>query len=318
MTLLKARHLVEYAIFQAILFVVKCLPISASIAMANTLAWFIHYVVPRKITRYQVARENLQIAFGDSLSDPEADHIIHGMWKHLFRMVCEMVQLPRRFRLATCSEVLAFERRDDCVRTLCSGRPVLFLGGHFGNWEISVNTFGHFGFPMGVIARPLDNPYLHEWFKQFRESTGNTLILKQGAGSELAEIMEQGGMASLLCDQDAGRSGVFVDFFGRPASTFKSIALMALHYNALIVVGGAFRLPESRQKDAHWVRFSLTTQDVIDPADYQGSDGITELTQRFTAALEALIRKAPEQYFWVHRRWKTPPNARRRNKETAA
>ncbi len=318
MTLLKARHLFEYAIFQAILFVVKCLPISASIAMANTLAWFIHYVVPRKITRYQVARENLQIAFGDSLSDPEADHIIHGMWKHLFRMVCEMVQLPRRFRLATCSEVLEFERRDDCVRTLCSGRPVLFLGGHFGNWEISVNTFGHFGFPMGVIARPLDNPYLHEWFKQFRESTGNTLILKQGAGSELAEIMEQGGMASLLCDQDAGRSGVFVDFFGRPASTFKSIALMALHYNALIVVGGAFRLPESRQKDARWVRFSLTTQDVIDPADYQGSDGITELTQRFTAALEALIRKAPEQYFWVHRRWKTPPNARRRNKETAA
>jgi len=318
MTLLKARHLVEYLIFHAILFVVKCLPVGASIAMANGLAWFIHRVVPRKITRYQVARENLQIAFGDSLSDQEADRIIHGMWKHLFRMVCEMVQLPRRFRLSTCSDVLEFDRRDDCVRALCSGRPVLFLGGHFGNWEISVNTFGHFGFPMGVVARPLDNPYLHEWFKQFRESTGNTLILKQGAGSELGEIMEQGGMASLLCDQDAGRSGVFVDFFGRPASTFKSIALMSLHYNALIVVGGAFRLPEPAQKNAPWVRFSLTTQDIIDPADYQGADGITELTQRFTSALEALIRKAPEQYFWVHRRWKTPPNARRRRKETAA
>jgi KDO2-lipid IV(A) lauroyltransferase len=195
---------------------------------------------------------------------------------------------------------------------------VLFLGGHFGNWEISVNTFGHFGFPMGVVARPLDNPYLHRWFQNFRESTGNSLISKQGAGTELAEIMENKGMASLLCDQDAGRSGVFVDFFGRPASTFKSIALMALQYNALIVVGGAFRLPKESQQNTRWVRFSLTTQDVIDSNDYQGADGIGQLTQRFTTALEELVRKAPEQYFWVHRRWKTSPEARRKRKDIAA
>jgi KDO2-lipid IV(A) lauroyltransferase len=195
---------------------------------------------------------------------------------------------------------------------------VLFLGGHFGNWEISVNTFGHFGFPMGVVARPLDNPYLHEWFKAFRESTGNSLISKQGAGAELSEIMEKNGMASLLCDQDAGVSGLFVDFFGRPASTFKSIALLALQYNALIVVGGAWRLPDAASRDSHWVRFCLTTQDIIDPADYQGGNGINELTQRFTSALEALIRKAPEQYFWVHRRWKTSPDARRKRRTAAA
>jgi KDO2-lipid IV(A) lauroyltransferase len=318
MTLLKARHLFEYAIFQSLLFVVKCLPVRSTIAMANGLAWVLMYVVPRKATRYHVARENLQIAFGDALSEKEADRIIYGMWQHLFRMVCEMVQLPRRFRLATCADVLDFERRNDCVRALCSGRAVLFLGGHFGNWEISVNTFGHFGFPMGVVARPLDNPYLHRWFQNFRESTGNSLISKQGAGTELAEIMENKGMASLLCDQDAGRSGVFVDFFGRPASTFKSIALMALQYNALIVVGGAFRLPKESQQNTRWVRFSLTTQDVIDSNDYQGADGIGQLTQRFTTALEELVRKAPEQYFWVHRRWKTSPEARRKRKDIAA
>ena len=125
-------------------------------------------------------------------------------------------------------------------------------------------------------------------------------------------------MASLLCDQDAGRSGVFVDFFDRPASTFKSIALLALQYNALIVVGGAFRLPESSQHDCRWIRFNLATQDIIDSADFQGANGINELTQRFTSSLEALIRIAPEQYFWVHRRWKTPPDARRKRRETAA
>ena len=318
MSLLKLRHLFEYAVFQSLLFVMKCLPVRATVGLADGIAWVVHYVVPKKVTRYHVARDNLRQAFGESLSDKDVDRIIHGMWKHLFRMMMEMVQLPRRFRLWTSADVLDFYRRDDCARALCSGRPVLFLGGHFGNWEISVNTFGHFQFPMGAVARPLDNPWLHRWFKDYRESTGNFLILKYGAGVELSEIMEKGGMASLLCDQDAGKSGVFVDFFGRPASTFKSIALLALQYNALIVVGGAWRLPDAAQRDARWIRFNLSTQDVIDAADYQIANGINELTQRFTSSLEALIRKSPEQYFWVHRRWKTPPDARRRRREAAA
>lgn len=318
MTLLNARYLFEYTLFQAILFVVKCLPVRATVAMAEGLAWCVHNVLPKKLTRYNVAYENLTIAFGDSLSDAEKDRIILKMWEHLFRMVCELVQLPRRFRLATSSDVLDFSRRDDCVKAVCSGRPVLFLSGHFGNWEVSVNTFGYFQFPMGLVARPLDNPWLQKWFSDFRESTGNSLIFKQGAGTELSEIMERGGMASLLCDQDAGPSGVFVDFFGRPASTFKSIALLALQYNALVVVGGAYRLPLSAQRDTHWIRFCLATEDVIDAAEYQGANGVKELTQRFTSALEALIRKAPEQYFWVHRRWKTPPDARRKRRKSAA
>ncbi|HQX48806.1 MAG TPA: lysophospholipid acyltransferase family protein [Planctomycetaceae bacterium] len=318
MTVLKARQLLEYGFFQTLLFVVKCLPVRATITIASGLAWVMMHLVPKKLSRHDVAKENLRVAFGETLSDEEADRIIYGMWRHLFRMVCEMVQLPRRFRLTNCGSILDFDRRIDCVKTVCSGRPVLFLGGHFGNWEISVNTFGHFGFPMGVVARQLDNPWLQSWFKAFRESTGNWLILKQGAGAELSAIMESCGMASLLCDQDAGRTGVFVDFFGRPASTFKSIALLALQYNALVVVGGAYRLPDAAQNDSHWVRFNLATQDVIDPADFQGANGINELTQRFTSSLEALIRKAPEQYFWVHRRWRTPPDARRRRREGAA
>ena len=318
MFLLKIRYLLEYTFFQASLFVVSCLPVRASVMLAKSLAWIMVRVVPEKLSRSDVAKENLKLAFGESMSDSQANRIIQGMWLHLFRMVCEIIQLPRRFRLANCADVLDFERCNDCVRALCSDRPVLFLGGHFGNWEISVNTFGHFGFPMGVVARPLDNPYLHTWFKNFRESTGNFLILKQGAGEELSDIMERRGMTSLLCDQDAGRSGVFVDFFGRSASTFKSIALLALQYNALIVVGGAFRLPEASQRDCRWIRFSLTTQDIIDAADFQGVNGINELTQRFTASLEALIRKAPEQYFWIHRRWKTSPDARRKRRDAAA
>ena len=314
----KLRHQFEYLAFQCLRTIIAFTPMWLAGRVADGLGWMVHRVIPRRLTRYDVARENLATAFGDSLTDTAADRIILGMWQHLFRMIVELIQLPRHFRLYDCNEILDFHNREWCVQTLCAERPVLMLGGHFGNWEISVNTFGHFGFPMGVVARHLDNPYLHRWFQRFRESSGNHMILKHGAGPELASIMESGGMAALLCDQDAGRSGVFVDFFGRPASTFKSIALLAMQYDALILVGGAYRLPPEQQKGARWVRFDLATEDVIDPRDFQGANALNEITQRYTTALENLIRRAPEQYFWVHRRWKSEPRTRRTRKRAAA
>ena len=234
------------------------------------------------------------------------------MWQHLTRMVCEIIQLERRFRLYNCTDVLTFFQRDECVQAIMTGRPVLFLGGHFGNWEISVNTFGHFGFPMGVVARDLDNPWLHNWFLRFRESTGNWMISKSGASTRLVEAMEAGECASLLCDQDAGRRGVFVDFFGRSASTFKSIALLALQHDAMIVVGGAFRRPDADQFGSRWQRFELATVDVIDSRRFDTADGVRQLTQAYTTALEKLVRRAPAQYFWVHRRWKTEPRQKKK------
>jgi KDO2-lipid IV(A) lauroyltransferase len=312
------RHRLEYLLFQTGRLTISLLPIRLASMMADVIGWCVFRLIPGKLTRYQVARDNLNTAFGDSLSDAAADRIILGMWQHLFRMVVEIIQLPRQFRLFDCNEVLDFHNRNWCVQTLCSQRPVLMLGGHFGNWEVSVNTFGHFGFPMGVVARHLDNPYLNRWFQRFRESSGNHMIMKHGAGQELAEILENNGMAALLCDQDAGRSGVFVDFFGKPASTFKSIGLLAMQYDALILVGGAYRLPPAKQKGARWVRFDLATQDVIDPRDFTGPNSLNEITQRYTSALESLIRRAPEQYFWVHRRWKSEPRSRRRRVQKAA
>ncbi|MEY2726205.1 MAG: Lipid biosynthesis lauroyl acyltransferase [Planctomycetota bacterium] len=310
--LLSARQAMEYIVFLGLAGFVRRLPVRAATALATGLAWVLITCVPKKLSRYHVAAANLRIAFGEDLPDERVQQIIRGMWTHLFRMVCEMVQLRGRFRLETCADILVFERRNECVQALLSDRPVLLLGGHFGNWEISLHTFGEFGFPMGVVARDLDNPWLHRWFQKYRESTGHRVISKSGAGVELAERLSAGGMVSLLCDQDAGRSGVFVDFFGRPASTFKSIALLALQFDALIIVGGAWRLPAAEQCDAKWVRFCVTTQEIIDPRDFQMANAVEVITQRYTAALEALIRRAPEQYFWVHRRWKTPPGPRRR------
>lgn len=307
----RIRYRLEYALFLAVLFSLRCLPVKSANRFADGVAWFLANVVPKKLTRYSVSAGNIRTAFGEDTSDKEIDRIVAGMWRHLVRMVLEVIQMERRFRLGNTTEVLEFYQREECVTAVMTGRPVIFLSGHFGNWEISVNTMGHFQFPMGVVARDLDNPWLHRWFLNFRESTGNSMISKQGASTELVESLENGRSVSLLCDQDAGRRGQFVDFFGKPASTFKSIALLALQYDAMIVVGGSWRLPDAEQRGSRWVRFEMATEAVIDSRHYDDANAIPKLTQAFTTALEALIKRAPEQYFWLHRRWKTPPRQRK-------
>lgn len=309
----RLRYLGEYVIFRSLVCVIDAMPVRWLVAVSHALAFVVFRLLPRKLTRYHVARENLRTALGEDYSDTEIDRLIYGMWVHLFRMVGEIVQLPRKLRLYNCADVISFRYRDETVRTLCTGRPCIMLSGHFGNWEIATATFGVFGFPLGVVARDLDNPYLHEWFRRFRQYTGNRLISKKGGGADMVEALEQRGHLALLCDQDAGKRGVFVPFFGKDASTFKSIALVALQHRAYICVGYAIRLADDFENN-RWVRYQLGSEEIIDPLEFEGADAVTQITERYTAALERAVRRAPEQYFWVHRRWKSRPGERRRRK----
>ena len=308
------RHLIEYGVFRLVTCVLAVLTVRQTVQFANGMAWLLTRKPLRRITRYDVASENIRGAFGDRISDQRVHALIHGMWVHLFRLVAEVVQLPRKMTLTNCREVIVFRNRKPVLEALCSGRRVFILGGHFGNWEVSTATFGLFGFPMGIVARTLDNPYLHKWFFESRQQTGHRLYDKRGGWDGMVELLQAGGNLGLLCDQDAGRRGVFVDFFGRPASTFKSIALMALEYDALLVVGYGIRLPDDFEA-ARWVRYEIGCEEIIDPRDFEfNRETVEVITQQYTRALERAIRRAPEQYFWVHRRWKTPPGETRRSR----
>lgn len=309
------RYLAEYLLFRMVVCGVQMLSVRQTVAAAHGLAWFVHRVLPRTLTRYGVASENIRRALGHTLSDAEVDHIVYGMWRHLFRMVAEIIQLPRRLRLDSVPDVIEFRHRSESVRALSTGRPVILLSGHYGNWEMAMTVFGHFGFPMGVVARDLDNPYLHAWFERFRRHTGHELISKKGGGDRMVAFLERRGHLALLADQDAGAKGQFVDFFGHPASTFKSIALLAREYRALICVGYARRLDDDFLNHP-WVRYEMGCEEIIDPLEFDGPDQIREITQQYTRALERAVRRSPEQYFWVHRRWKSVP--RRRRKRQAA
>ena len=308
------RHRFEYLAFRCAICWLQLLSIRQTILLGRFVSWLMTDLLPRRLTRFEVAASNIRQAFPE-LQEPEIEQMIRQMWAHLARVVTEMVQLPRKLTLENCRECVVFRNRQPVLKALTLGRPVLILGGHFGNWEVSISSFGLFGFPMGVIAREMDNPYLHNWFARERERAGHRLYLKQGSFDGIAELLQAGGNLALLGDQDAGKRGLFVDFFGKPASTFKSIALMALEYNAVIVVGYGIRLPDDLT-EGRWARFEIGCEEVIDPQTLTSSDELREITERYTQALERAIRRAPEQYFWVHRRWKSEPRVRQ-NSESA-
>tara|TARA_R110000850_G_scaffold22210_4_gene64873 strand:+ start:37194 stop:38246 length:1053 start_codon:yes stop_codon:yes gene_type:complete len=307
------RYRLEYLIFQTLVCIVRSLPLRESVKLAKGMAFVIHRCLPRKLTRYHVAAANLRTAFGEECSDEEIDETIYQMWTHLFRMVVEIIQLPRKLHRGNIFDVLDFDYPPELITALCSGRPVILLSGHYGNWEIAVSVFGLFGFPMGVVARELDNPFLNEWFERFRQHTGHRAMAKKGGYDDMIATIERRGHLALLGDQDAGKRGLFVDFFGKPASTFKSIALLALEYRAYICVGYARRLPDDFENN-QWVKFEMGCEQLIDSTQCTSKDPVGEITQQFTTALENAVRKSPEQYFWVHRRWKSEPRVRAKKK----
>ena len=317
MSLQDMRYRIEYVLFRLAACAIDVLSVRQTISLARVVAWLLTHGVPRHLTRYHIAAENIRTALGSEMSDVQVERHIFRMWVHLIRLIVETIQLPRKLSLRNCRESVVFRDRADVVKVLCTGRPVFFLGGHFGSWELSVATFGMFGFPTGVVARKLDNPYLNAWFETSREQSGNKIYSKNGGFDGMTKLVQSGGHLALLVDQDAGRRGVFVDFFGKPASTFKSIALMALEYKAILVVGYGVRLPDN-PLEAHWAQFEIGCEEIIDTTLIQARDEVREITQRFSSALERSIRRAPEQYFWVHRRWKTDPVTRQKSQEPVA
>ena len=309
---LSVRHRLEFLVFQTLVCVVDCLSPRRTARLAGQLAWVIHYVLPRRWTRYKVARDNVRLAFGEQYSETEIEQLIYRMWVHLFRTMAEIIQSPRKLHIHSYRQAIDFADFTRTNEAVCSGRPVILLGGHFGNWEIGPALCGMWGFPMGIVARELDNPHLHEWFRRYRELTGHRLMMKSGGYDDMLALLKKGGNLGMLCDQDAGPRGLFVDFFGRPASTFKSIALLALEYDALITVGYSIRRPDNFD-ETPWVKFEVGCEALIDPRTITSSDPVGEITRLYTAALEQAIRRAPEQYFWVHRRWKSEPRVRQKS-----
>ena len=305
----RLRHILEYAVFRAVIAVIGRLPRRAIDFGASLAAVLICRLLPGRWTRRDVCAQNIRRALGP---DAPVDHLISRMWRHLFRTVGDIIHLRHRLNRTNFRRLIRFRNEHQAVAALLADRPVILLSGHFGNWELAVWIFGLFGFPMGVVARRLDNPYLDRFFLDFRSDTGHDLIDKNGASGDMVDRLESGGHLAMLGDQDAGSHGIFVDFFDHRASTFKSIALLALRYDALICVGYALRLEPKDGPE----RFEVGCEALIDTRDFD-DDPVRSLTQAYTDALQRVVERAPEQYFWLHRRWKSVPRDKGRRSRRA-
>ena len=256
-----------------------------------------------------VALENLERAFPNQYSPKQLQQFVWNVYYHFAVMITEIAHIPRKLHGSNYRDFIKLTGIGPVIRSSFRGDPVIMLTGHFGNWEMAGYMLGVWGFQSQSVARPLDNPYLDRFLRSFREKTGQSLIPKKGGMAMIEDALENSGdIVCLVADQDAGRHGIFVDFFGTPASTHKAIALLALQHNATIMIGGARRLGQRFQ-------YEVCVSDVIPSESVAGAkDEIHALTQQFTHSLEQMIRTAPEQYLWLHRRWKTRPGARRSRK----
>ncbi len=308
-----------YLAVRALVAVVQMAPPRAAYAVADFLAWLAYTLAKG---RRRVALENVRTAFPELATDPSAaDRLVRGMFRHLLRVVIELLLLPRKLHAETWRKYLVLPQGAQTLPPLLDGRAALVVTAHFGNWEMAGFALGLFGFRTYAIARVLDNPHIERFALQLRQRTGQTIIAKNDDFARLTAALKRGGKVATLADQDAGPRGVFVDFFGRPASTHKAIALMAMEFDAVMVVMGVPRVrradyPQRADFDPGSALaplfYAVRCMDVIDPREYASDpNAVKAITARYTSALERLIREYPEQYFWLHRRWKHQPAAKK-------
>lgn len=307
-----------YLVVRSIVAVVQMVPPRVAYAVADFLAWLAYTLVK---SRRRIALENVQAAFPELAADPvAADQLVRGMFRHFLRVVVELLLLPRKLHVTNWRKHLVLPQGNQTLPPMLDGRAALVVTAHFGNWEMAGYALGLFGFRTYAIARVLDNPHIERFALKFRQGTGQTIIDKNDDFDRLKAVLKAGGKVATLADQDAGPKGAFVDFFGRPASTHKAVALLAIEFDAVMVVMGVPRVSRADYpqradhdpgSDLDPLFYAVRCVDVIDPREYADDpNAVKAITARYTAALEKLIREYPEQYFWLHRRWKHQPKAK--------
>ena len=289
-----------YLAVRVVVALAQMLTVEQSYAFARLLARLLYRVDGR---HRRVGMENLRLAFGSDYTEDQRDAIVRGVYEHFCMMLMEILHIPRKLHVTTWRDRITLIGQERVLPILMDSGPVILLSGHFGNWEMAGYLFGVFGYPTNSVARTLDNPYLDRFLRRFRERTGQKMISKNGGYDQMLEVLRDGGVLSFLADQDAGPRGLFVDFFGRPASTHKAIALLAIEHHAPVLVGYARRVGPG-------FRYEVGCEDIIMPEEWKGTPNDARmLTQRYTDALEAIVRRDPQQYLWLHRRWKHQPKA---------
>ena len=295
-----------YLLLRILVMVLDMFPYSMAPRISRALARFV-CLIDRKHPR--IAAKNLENTRGIVPTD-EIPEFIGRVYDHVALGFVEMLMLPRLMERRQLSNYVRLERFEVMDRILKEGRGVIVTIGHLGNWELVGLGVTIAGYPLNSLARPVENPWVDRYLNRFRTRTGQRIIPKYSALSSMVRALQRNEILVVQVDQDARHVGVFVEFFGRPASTHRSPATLSLKYGTPILVANIYR-----EGGIHYCRLS----DPLCPDDYRGRpDPVQSLTQAYTSVFEGFVRERPAQWFWMHDRWKTAERTARVDAEAVA
>ena len=249
--------------------------------------------------RGKLVDTNLSHAFPE-LSKKKRKEIARQMWTHLFLMVAEVAHGPRQMHGLNWWRNVRIENGSKMFAALQADRPMILITAHFGNFEMGGYILGLLGYPTFSVARKLDNPYLNDFISSFRGQTGQYIIDKNEGYEDILTVLGQNGVMAFFADQSAGKKGAWINFFNRPASAYKAMALLSMQYDAPIFICFATRT------DDRPMHFTMRMVDSLDPRELPPDvSTVQQITQWHASRLEEQIRLAPNQYWWLHNRWKT-------------
>lgn len=290
------RHGVEYALFRLVSAVLLAVPEAVALRAGAALGWVAGSVLR---IRRAVVDANLRLAFPDRPARWRR-RVARASYAHLGREAATM------FRMAGMDAGAIVARTDveglDALRAaVAEGKGAVLLTGHLGSWEMGGAAVAARGIPLVGVAKPMANRRFDADLTAARERLGMEIVDTGAAPRRVLRALSEGRVVGLVADQNAGANGLFVPFFGHPASTHRGPSLFAVRSGAPLFVGSCVRLPGARQ------RYRVRMERVPPPGAGDDERDVRLLTEAHTAVLERAVRQAPEQYFWQHKRWKTRP-----------
>jgi KDO2-lipid IV(A) lauroyltransferase len=288
-----------YYLTIAVRIVMVSLPLSLARRVGAFFGSVAYYLV--QLDRQRIL-ENLQLAYGNELSDARRREITRGVFRTAGMGVAEAAYVSSG-RVDQVLQGMRVEGMDEVREVIAQGRGIVMVTAHFGNWELGVVPFVR-SLPceVGVVARELSNPHLEQLLLQQRVRCGEKVFLRGKTGRDYVRFLRSGNMLGVVGDMDTTRGeGIFVNFFGRPAWTQTGIGRLARMGRARVFTAFASFDPTDPSRSC------LEIKPLPEPVTKDETEWIAEITQAFTDRIEDIVRRYPEQWMWMHRRWRHRP-----------